>query len=241
MAAMTCRIRRISHAAMVCMFLNSALFTYNARAGKTPGLWNELTPTQLKIVQDGGRVMTTTAIPGRPWPLVHVYQIIAASPEEVAAVFFDYKTAYTYVPHLLQSTISKTIDARTHEVDYRIAIPPLPEERYTVRNSLHPVIDGMYEIDWKLIRASSTRASEGSFRIQAYGKNQSIFCYSNLVVPGTRLAVVLRGLALEQVQKNIDALIHQVAKQKALHPQSLRNQVEVLRAALSQPETSPAP
>ncbi len=231
---MICRISQIFRAALTYVILNSAGFAYTVQAANASNLWDELTPHQLEIVQEGGRVMTTTRVSGHPWPSVRAYQIIAALPEQVAAVFFDYKTAYTYVPHLLQSTISKTVDARTHEVDYRMTIPPLPEERYTVKNSLHPVVNGIYEINWKLLRATSTRASEGSFRIQAYGKNQSIFCYSNLVVPGTRLAVVLRGLALEQVQKNIDALIQQVAKQITLHPKSLEYQVDALRRALSQ-------
>jgi hypothetical protein len=231
---MVYRISQISCTVLTYVILNLASFMHTVQAAKASNLWDELTPAQLKVVQEGGRVMTTTTVSGQPWPSVRVYQMISASPEQVTAIFFDYNTAYTYVPHLLQSTISKTIDPRTHEVDYRMAIPPLPEERYTVRNSLHPVANGIYEIDWKLLRATSTRASEGSFRIQAYGNNQSIFCYSNLVVPGTRLAVILRGLALEQVQKNIDALIQQTAKQITLHPDSLRHQVSALRHALAQ-------
>lgn len=219
-----------------CTFSHTLLALAQAtQTAKIPDLLDELSPSQRSIIHDGGRIIITDKMPGQLWPAVRVYQIIAALPEQVMAVFFDYEAASTYVPHLRQSTISKKIDGRTHEVDYRLSIPVMPDERYTVRNSLNVLPGGIYEIDWKLLRATTTRASEGNFRVQSYGKSKTIFCYSNIVVPGSRLAIILRGLALEQVQKNVDALITQVAKQKSEHPESLRRQVETLYKALGSP------
>ncbi len=225
---------------VIAWVLACAIFPKHiAQAAKTQDLLDELNPAQLAIVRDGGRVMITSTTSGQPWPSVKVYQIIAALPEPVIAVFFDYETAHTYVPHVLQSTITKRVNSRICDIYYRMSIPLMPEEKYTVRNSLRTLPGGIYEIDWKLLQATTTRISEGSFRIQAYGKKQSIFCYSNLVVPGSRMAIVLRGLALEQVQKNIDALITQVDKQINQNPQSLQHQIAVLRKALAEVPNHP--
>ena len=201
---------------------------------KTSNLIEELNPTQRSILQDGGQVIITENIAGDVWPRARIYQMISASAEETMAVFFDCESAYTYVPHLTHSVISKKIDARTYEVDYRLNIPIMPDERYTVRSSLHPLQDGRYELDWKLLRATTTRASEGSFRVQLYGENKSIFCYSSLVVPGSRFAIVLRGLALEQLQQTVWALVNQITKQKNQNPEGLQLQITTLRKALSQ-------
>ena len=40
----------------------------------------------------------TEDIAGKPWPRIKVYRLINATPEQVAAVFFDYESAKTFVP-----------------------------------------------------------------------------------------------------------------------------------------------
>ena len=73
------------------------------------GLLDELDAADRAKVLAGQQVLLKEEVEGKPWPRVRVYQLVRATPEEVAAVFFDYDNSKTFVPDLLHSKISKKI------------------------------------------------------------------------------------------------------------------------------------
>jgi hypothetical protein len=194
------------------------------------GILGELNADQAKEVMRGGQVVLMEEVEGHPWPRIRVYQKVNACPEDVIAVFFDYQEAKSYIPKLLKSDVVKTVSPCVLEVDYGVDVPVLPDEFYTARNSLGREGTG-YRVDWKLLRALQTKASEGCLRVEAEGEG-SVICYTNLVTPGSKMAVVLRIPAIEQMKNTVRAIVSQVERQKTLHPAALRKQVEELRAAL---------
>lgn len=202
---------------------------HNSLAGD---VLNQLSPAQLQEVKSGKQVLVTEAVEGKAWPRVRVYRVINATPEEVAAVFFDYANAKSFVPNLLKSEVSKKISACSFEVDYGVDVPILPDEFYTVRNSLVQKGD-IYNIDWKLIRAVQTKDSVGDFRVEPFGE-KSLIRYQNLVTPGSSMAGLLKGKAVDQMEQTVTAIGKKVESQKKDHPQDLQRQVEAMRAALAQ-------
>jgi len=191
----------------------------------------DLNPKQTAILLKGEPVSVQHDIPNLPWPKVVVYRLVHATPEEVAAIFFDYKNAKSFIPNLLKSEVSLRRSAQDHEVDYVLDVPLLPDEAYTARNRLASVEDGVYFFDWNLVRATSTKASLGNLRIEPRGKG-ALMRYTNLVTPNSGMAGLLRSVAVDQMNDTVEALVRRVEKQKSTNPLELQRRVKELRAAL---------
>lgn len=204
------------------------------------GLLDALDAAQRREVLAGGQVMLQEAVAGKPWPRVRVFQLVRATPEEVAAVFFDYENSKTYIPDLLNSRISKTVTPLVLEVDYEVDVPILADEAYTARNELRAIHGGGFHVSWILLRALQTKGAEGNLRIEPHGERDSVILYTNLVTPGSGMAKVLKTLALARMQKTVHAIVEKVESQKKNHPRDLARQVAVLRAALDSRSVAPA-
>jgi hypothetical protein len=192
---------------------------------------SELSSAQKCEVQDGSQVVVTENVEGKPWPRIKVYRLVNARPEQVAAVFFDYESAKSFVPNVIKSEVANRLSACTMDVDYGLDVPIFPDELYTVRNNLRLIDEDSYCIDWKLLRSVLTKDSVGNFRVEPW-EGKAVICYQNLVTPGSNIAVLLRGRAIEQMKETTKALAAHVEKEKSGDPPGLKRQVAALRAAL---------
>ena len=61
---------------------------------------------------------------------------------------------------------------------------------------------------------------------------KTLLCYSNLVVPGSRIARLLRSTAGNQVVSSVQALVRQIASEIEMRPQLLEQQLHSLEHAL---------
>lgn len=197
------------------------------------GLLDELNSPDRAKVLAGQQVLLQEEVEGKPWPRVRVYQLVHATPEEVAAVFFDYNNSKTFVPDLLHSKISKKISPCVMEVDYEVDVPILADEAYTARNDLKATGDGGYRVSWNLVRALQTKDATGHLRVEPRGQGEAVICYTNLVTPGSGMAGILEKIAIARMEKTVHAMVHQVQNQKTKHPADLARQVEALREALA--------
>jgi len=195
-------------------------------------LLNDLDDAQRGELERGGQVIIMQDIEGKPWPRVRLYQRVEATPEEVAAVFFDYSNAKSFIPKVIKSDIARQVSPCIVEVDYGIDVPILPDEFYTARNELAAGRDGSYRVSWSLVRALQTKASEGSLCIERLGDG-SVIRYTNLVTPGSSMAVILKLPAIDQMRGTVRAIGRQVERQKKERPETLKNQILSLQEALS--------
>ena len=200
----------------------------------TAGLLEDLSRDQQLELEKGDLIVLEQDIPGKPWPRVRIYKRIKATPEEVAAVFFDYDQAKTYIPDVLESKISKRITPCVMEVDYEINVPILRDEAYTARNEMKALGES-YQVSWTLLRALQTKAAEGNLLIEPFENGSSVIRYTNLVTPSSGMAKILKGPALFRMQKTVLAIGEKVEKQKSSHPLQLATQVARLREALESP------
>jgi hypothetical protein len=194
-------------------------------------LIEDLDAKQIEEIARGGQVVLLQPVEGHPWPRVRVYQKVDATPEEVAAVFFDYKNAKSYVPKVIKSEISRQVSPCVAEVDYGIDVPILPDEYYTALNTLTAGPDGGYLVSWSLVRALQTKASEGNLRIERW-KEGAVIRYTNLVTPGSIMAGLLKGTAIDQMRSTVRAIVARVGKQKTEKPESLKEEIRDLESAL---------
>ena len=194
---------------------------------------SELNASQKGSMKAGDQVVVIENVEGNAWPRVKVYRSIDADPEQVAAVFFDFEGAKSFVPNVFKSEISNRISPCIMEVDYALDVPIFPDEFYTVRNSLRSVDENSYRFDWKLLRAVMTKDSVGNFRVEPW-EGKSLVCYQNMVKPSSNIAVLLRAKAIEQMKETTKALAAHVEKERANNPAGLKKQISTLRAALRQ-------
>ena len=197
------------------------------------GLLDELDASDRAKVLAGQQVALQEEVEGKPWPRLRIYQLVRASAEDVAAVFFDYNNSKTFVPDLLHSKISKKISPCVLEVDYEVDVPILADEAYTARNDLKTTEDGGYHVSWNLVRALQTKDATGHLRIDPRGEDESIICYTNLVTPSSGMAGILKKIGISRMKKTVEAMVHQVQNQKAKHPNDLARQVAALREAIA--------
>ncbi|MFA7343404.1 MAG: hypothetical protein WC003_03780 [Terrimicrobiaceae bacterium] len=191
----------------------------------------DLDAAQIEEVARGGQVSLLQDVAAHPWPKVRIYQKVDATPEQVAAVFCDYKNAKAYVPKVIKSDISRQVTPCVAEVDYGIDVPILPDEYYTVRNTLAGEPDGGYLVTWSLVKALQTKASDGSLRIERW-KGGSVIRYTNLVTPGSGMAGLLKSTAIDQMKNTVKAIVARVEKQKADCPEALRENIREMEGAL---------
>jgi hypothetical protein len=205
----------------------------------TGGLLDDLTRDQRQELENGELIVLEQEIPGKAWPRVRIYKRIKATPEEVAAVFFDYDQAKSYIPDVLESKVSKKISPSVMEVDYAVEVPILADEAYTARNEMKK-LDDAYRASWKLLRALQTKAAEGNLLIEPFENGTSVIRYTNLVTPSSGMAKLLKSLAMSRMQKSVLAIGHKVEQQKSSHTAELAAQVARLREALesaAEPDT----
>jgi hypothetical protein len=199
------------------------------------GMLDGLDAAQRRAVFEGGQVSVEESVDGKPWPRVRVYQKVGASPEEVAAVFSDYGKAHTFVPDVLSSRIVESRSPHTHDVEYEVEVPILPDERYTARNSLEALPGGGFRVSWKLLAALQTKDAVGNLLIEPHGEGGSVLCYTNLVTPGSSMAGLLRSAAMARMRKTVDAIVEKVELEKRERPADLAVQVGKFRASLGEP------
>lgn len=191
-------------------------------------LWNELTPQQQDQLRAGNAVEIEENIPESAWPRFTIYYLVQGSPAAVAAVFWNCELAPTYVPNCSSVRILSHPSESINEAEYTLKMPFfLPDEVYISRNELSRHSPSSYEISWKTLKSRYTKACFGNLRIEEYG-DKALLRYSNLVIPGSKFARLLRGSAGNQVSASMHAIVGQVALEFAKDPKLLEQQLQEL-------------
>jgi hypothetical protein len=150
-------------------------------------------------------VVKRKTVRGAPWPELSLYQVVNAPPQVVADLFTDYAAAPTYTPGMLAAKVTATNPDGSKDVEYTVKVPILQKITYTVRNSYRKT-GKAFQVDWTLLQSPLAKSSDGSLRIEPYGKNQTLLCYTNLVVPVTNLVVGLKNQALTEAKATVRAI-----------------------------------
>jgi ribosome-associated toxin RatA of RatAB toxin-antitoxin module len=163
---------------------------------------------------DGQLVVMSNAVEGAPWPRLKLYQVVDAPPKVVADLFSDYAAAPTYIPGMLGAKVIANNPDGTKDVQYRVKVPVLQSISYTVRNT-YTQKGNSYEVKWTLIHSPLAKSSDGSLRIEPYGKGKTLMCYTNLCVPITNLVAGLKDQALKEAKSTVRAIATEAKRRAA--------------------------
>jgi hypothetical protein len=216
----------------LCFLACSFLFSSNASFA---GALDELSPTDQEKVKNEQQVSIFHDIAGEAWPDATIYQYIKATPEEAAAIFFDYERHCTFFPDCQSVKILGKLAKTVAEVKYSIALPwPLGAEVYTVFDTLKAYDGGTsYRVDWKLKEATAnTKDCFGNIRFEPMGTG-TLMVYHNFTSPNHSGASWFVGQAKEKIKTVVSAIATQISKEAASDRGLLDQQLQGLRTALS--------
>jgi len=198
---------------MVLIRLLSAAFLLLAVPLVRAAFIDEVPQIALDELAAGQIVVKSKAVSGAPWPRLSLYQVVNAPPAVLKNLFTDYASAPSYTPNLLSATVLTTNPDGSKDVQYTTKVPILGKISYTVRNS-YITRGNSYEVDWTLIKSLLAKSSDGSLRIEPYGQNQTLLCYTNLCVPITSLPG-MKDAALGEAKTTVRAIKAEAEKRAA--------------------------
>lgn len=167
-------------------------------------IFNELSAAEQKQLVDHEIVVKSREVKS-PWPELGLYRVVDAPPEVVWDLFTDYDAASTYTPNLISAEVIATEPDGSKDLRYTVKVPVLQKISYTVRNS-YSKKGSLWEVKWKLLKSPLAKSGNGSLRIEPYGENQTLMCYTNLVVPITNLVTGLKNQALKEAKTTVKAI-----------------------------------
>jgi hypothetical protein len=153
----------------------------------------------------GQTVVKSENVSGAPWPRLKLYKVVDAPPQIVADLFSDYSAAPSYTPGMLSAKVIATNPDGSKDVQYRVKVPVLQSISYTVRNT-YIQKGNSYEVKWTLLNSPLAKSSDGSLRIEPYGKGKTLMRYTNLTVPLTSLVAGLKNQALNEAKATVGAI-----------------------------------
>ncbi|MFZ9932801.1 MAG: hypothetical protein ACO3G9_06340 [Chthoniobacterales bacterium] len=183
----------------------------------TPGvraeMLTELSPAELAELESGGNVLTTIDKPDAIWPEVRIYRKVKATPQGVTDLFLDYENADSFIANLKSAVVEHEPDGNTKDVRYTVKLPVLFTISYLVRNRYEKTPQG-YTVHWNLLESLFAKSAVGKLRVEPHGET-AVICYANHVEPATSLVAGLRGLALKEASKTVDAIVKEAERRHA--------------------------
>ena len=170
----------------------------------------ELSPQDLAKLENGQNLVTSIDKPGAVWPEVRVYRKVKATPEGVAELFLDYENASSYIESLDSAVVENKPDANTKDVRYTLRLPILMSISYLVRNRYEKTPAG-HAVHWNLLDSIFARSADGSLRVEKHG-DETIICYTNHVEPASKLVARLRGHAVKEASRTVDAIVKEAER-----------------------------
>ena len=197
------------------------------------GVGQGLTDSERHRLDQGEVVVKTRKAEGYPWPEITVYRRVAASPEEVMAVYADFEGQVGYLPNLVESRIVKRLSRTSFHVFYEYEVTG-PNERYTVLAAVSRSPGG-FQVTWDLVTARYARRLSGQMTVEAVDSG-ALIEYTNRVDPGF-FGVRLGSpeTTVSQLRETAQSLATYVERLRAEQPNRLEALIDALKSMLDGP------
>ena len=198
-------------------------------AGTSEGL----SASEQEQLAQGEVIVKTRPVGGYPWPEVTVYRWVAASPEDVMAVYADFESQAQYLPDLVESRIVKRLSPNSLNISYEYEVTG-PNERYTVMSTVSRT-PGSLRVTWDLVTARYARRLSGHMKVEA-SDSGALIEYTNRVDPGffgVRLGSA--ETTVSRVRETVEALAPHVERLRVEQQETLRGLTHALSAMLGEP------
>jgi hypothetical protein len=192
----------------------------------------ELSPAELKAVNQREFIMKTKDLPNSPWPELTYYTLINASPLEAAGVFAAYDAQKDYVPNLIKSKPIKHLSATEVLTEYEMHMPfPISNARYTHGAKIFKH-QNHYEVQWYMVESSSAEEVRGSVYFQSY-EGKTLMRYRSYIKPKSMFGSLVKKSMFKDVLASITAIRNYIEKSKRDNPAIVSKHTGFITRALN--------
>ena len=196
-------------------------------------------PVEVRVrLERGEQIVFTQAVAHSKWPAVNVYQVVAAPPEEAAAVFTDYGAEASYLRECCEMRRSEVRDPavggdkRVQRVYYEVAVPLFANERYELLETVSRSGES-YMVEWRKV-GTEGRSDEivGRALFEPHPGGKTYMTYHNLTRMNATGAGLFKDQSTERTVKILRTITERAARMHAAAGDPLAPQLERLREAV---------
>ncbi|WP_372655043.1 hypothetical protein [Halobacteriovorax sp.] len=178
----------------LCLLLNTIITQAVIRKEDIPAL------------ESGKQILYKENVESGPWPKIHIYQLIDATPLESLAIFLALDHQKNYLPNVIASTPIEHKTPTEVYTKYEMELPwPLSNSHYTHASDFKRVSESEYSAKWWMITSESAEAVTGSAEFKLYN-GKTLMAYHSLVKPKSMLASLVKGTMIEDTLTSIEAV-----------------------------------
>lgn len=195
------------------LFLIAGFFAAVAGA-QAAALITEVPADQMSQLTAGKVVVKSQNVPGYAWPKLVLFRVVNAQPSLVYELFGDYAAVPSYNPNVISAKVISVNNDGSKDVEYTVKAPIIQRTSYVVRNT-YSQKGSTYKVAWTLLKSPLVKMSDGSLKLEPYGKNQTLMRYENLCVPITTWFASLQKQALEDAKSTVNAIANEAQRREA--------------------------
>ena len=217
---------------MISIFLTCLITVFSTSFVWAHNLELEIDPVELKSVEAHGIILKSKDVKGSPWPELSYYATINVSPLEAVGIFAAYDAQKDYVPNFLKSKPIKHVSATEVHTEYEMHMPfPIPNAHYVHGAKIFKHQDG-YEVQWYLVKSSSTLEVKGSAYFQNYN-GKTLMRYRSFIRPNSIFGSLAKNSMLKDALISIKTIISFVEKSKLENPAFVLKYSDYITRALN--------
>lgn len=186
-----------------------------AFCGAQASLLIDQVPANQKAQLAAGKIVVKTQnVPGYAWPRLILFRVVNAQPSLINELFGDYAAVPSYNPSVISAKVLSVNDDGSKDVEYTVKAPIIQRTSYVVRNT-YTQKGNTYKVAWTLVKSPLVKTSDGSLKLEPYGKNQTLMRYENLCVPITTWFSGLQKQALEDAKSTVNDIANEAVRREA--------------------------
>jgi hypothetical protein len=177
-------------------------------------LIDQVSASQKAQLTAGQTVVISQKVPGYAWPKLILFRVVNATPSMIYEMFGDYSAVSSYNHNVISAKVVAVNDDGSKDVEYTVKAPIIQRTSYTVRNT-YTQKGNTYKVAWVLLNSPLAKSSDGSLKLEPYGKNQTLLRYENLCVPITTLFSSMQNQALEDAKSTVNDIAKEAQRRQA--------------------------
>ncbi len=186
----------------------------------------------ISALESGKQIIYKEDVESAPWPKLHIYQLIDATPLESLAIFLALDHQKNYLPNVVMSKPVKHVSPTEVYTSYELELPwPLSNSHYTHASDFTKVSESEYTAKWWVITSESAESVDGSAEFKEY-KGKTMMAYHSLVKPKSMLAGFVEGTMVEDTLSSIEAVRTETHRVKKSDQKLLKKYVKIINDAL---------
>jgi hypothetical protein len=193
-----------------------------------------LSKSKDSILASGGFFKEAEAVHGWTMPLLRIYKVIDASPEEAAAVYFDVDKHPKYFPDIISVKVDSAVSPSQLFLKFDQHVVLWLHDKSRVEN-IFGLKDSVYFLRWRILHSEGAENGEGLISFQDF-HGKTLMRYAALVQPRSILMKIpfIRNKAIGRICDILHQTERAIKAEKLHDPDLLQKQIGMMKIRTNQ-------